>query len=187
MNAHYTNGAYVEAMWSALERAGVSGGRGLEPGCGAGTFISHAPAGMSMTGVEIDSTTAKISAALNPDDEILSEGFEKTRVQPVFDVVVGNVPFGDVRLYDPMHNPGNHSIMRLENMVASLGTRRDTQNSRREYIESEMKELQSEMDKPSPYREELADKREELTVVTREITRARKSGNAPEHQAHLSL
>ncbi|MGV9184751.1 hypothetical protein [Arcanobacterium canis] len=84
-------------------------------------------------------------------------------------------------------NADHHSIMRLENMVASLGTRRDTQNSRREYIESEMKELQSEMDKPSPYHEELADKREELTVVTREITRARKSGNAPEHQAHLSL
>ena len=27
-----------------------------------------------------------------------------------FDLVIGNVPFGDVVLYDPVHNKGNHSI-----------------------------------------------------------------------------
>ncbi len=110
LNAHYTHGAYVSAIWDALEQAGVDRGEGLEPGCGAGTFISHAPAGVRMTGVELDPSTAAVAAALNPDDVVLAEGFEKTRLPAMFDVAVGNVPFSDVRLHDRAHNQGNHSL-----------------------------------------------------------------------------
>ena len=38
-----TDPALVAVVWDVLSRAGSSGGRVLEPGCGSGTFIGHAP------------------------------------------------------------------------------------------------------------------------------------------------
>jgi len=38
-----TDPALVAVVWDMLSRAGSSGGRVLEPGCGSGTFIGHAP------------------------------------------------------------------------------------------------------------------------------------------------
>ncbi len=111
LNAHYTDPAIAAAMWNATIRAGFSGGRVLEPGCGAGTFIAHAPASAQMVGVELDATTASIAAALSPSAQIRAEGFEKTNVpQSSFTAAIGNVPFGDYRLYDPVHNQAKHSI-----------------------------------------------------------------------------
>ena len=43
LNAHYTDAAYVQALWVGLQRLGFEGGRVLEPGCGAGAFIGFAP------------------------------------------------------------------------------------------------------------------------------------------------
>ena len=37
-----TDPALVAVVWDVLSRAGSSGGRVLEPGCGSGTFIGHA-------------------------------------------------------------------------------------------------------------------------------------------------
>ncbi len=111
LNAHYTDPAVSQAIWDALERAGFSGGRVLEPGCGAGVFIGQAPASAVTVGVECDPITARAAAALYPSAQIRCEGFEDTRVEAgVFAAAVGNVPFGKVRLYDPIHNAANHSI-----------------------------------------------------------------------------
>ena len=38
----------------------------LEPGCGIGDFMSHAPAGMRFIGVELDSISGRIARALHP-------------------------------------------------------------------------------------------------------------------------
>ncbi len=51
LNAHYTDAAYVQAVWFGLQRLGFEGGRVLEPGCGAGAFMGFAPPGAEMTGV----------------------------------------------------------------------------------------------------------------------------------------
>jgi SAM-dependent methyltransferase len=111
LNAHYTDAAYVRAIWAGVERLGFDGGRVLEPGCGAGTFIGLAPAGAEMTGVELDPTTAAICQALHPGATVLAESFAETRApEGYFDAVVGNVPFGRFALDDPVHNPGHHSI-----------------------------------------------------------------------------
>ncbi|MFA3899748.1 helicase-related protein [Rhodococcus qingshengii] len=111
LNAHYTDPAIAAAMWKATMRAGFSGGRVLEPGCGSGTFIAHAPSSAQMVGVELDATTAAIAAALNPSAQIRAEGFEKTTAPASsFTAAIGNVPFGDYRLYDPVHNQAKHSI-----------------------------------------------------------------------------
>ena len=53
INAHYTDPAYVAAMWAAMQRLGFEGGRVLEPGSGAGTFMGLAPTGKSIAYDEI--------------------------------------------------------------------------------------------------------------------------------------
>ena len=111
LNAHYTDPAVVSAVWDALERAGFSGGPVLEPGCGSGTFIGHAPQGAAMVGVEADDITATIAALLYPSAQVRHEGFETTRAaEASFTAAVGNVPFGRYALTDPVHNPSRHSI-----------------------------------------------------------------------------
>lgn len=111
INAHYTDPAYAQQMWRALVELGFGGGRVLEPGSGSGTFIGLAPESAQMVGVELDPVTARIAAALYPQAEIRAESFADTRL-PVgsFDAVIGNVPFADVRLHDPVHNAGRHSM-----------------------------------------------------------------------------
>ncbi|GIF74187.1 hypothetical protein Asi02nite_37050 [Asanoa siamensis] len=111
INAHYTDLALVQAVWDGMARLGFAGGQVLEPGCGAGNFIAAAPDAAEITGVELDPTTAAIAAALHPRARVLAESFADTRVTTgSFDAVVGNVPFGDVRLHDKRDNLGNHSI-----------------------------------------------------------------------------
>lgn len=106
INAHYTDPDTVQAMWDALQELGFDGGRVLEPGSGAGTFIGFAPDGADMTGVELDPITAAISRALYPDAAIRNENFKKTRMPDgVFDAAVGNVPFSDYAPTDPRYNP----------------------------------------------------------------------------------
>lgn len=111
LNAHYTDPLIAAAMWDALRQAGMQGGRVLEPGCGAGTFIGLAPDDAVMVGVDNDPVTAGIAAALYPHAQIRSEGFETTRVPAdSFVATIGNVPFGNFTLIDPAHNQGRFSI-----------------------------------------------------------------------------
>jgi N12 class adenine-specific DNA methylase/SAM-dependent methyltransferase len=112
INAHYTHPLIADAMWRLAERLGFPGGRVLEPGCGPGVFLARAPEGLSLTAVEIDPTTAAIAQTLYPHAAICTSSFAEVRglADGTFDLVIGNVPFGDVVLYDPVHNKGKHSI-----------------------------------------------------------------------------
>ncbi|MEO3931180.1 helicase, partial [Micrococcaceae bacterium Sec7.4] len=111
INAHYTDAAYVQAMWSTVQELGFTGGTVLEPGSGVGTFMGFAPDSAEMTGVELDSTTAAISKALYPEATVRAESFADTKLPTGhFDLAIGNVPFGNVTLHDPRHNAGGHSI-----------------------------------------------------------------------------
>ncbi|MEG9250171.1 helicase-related protein [Arthrobacter sp. Soc17.1.1.1] len=111
INAHYTDPALAAELWQTLNTLGFTGGRVLEPGSGAGTFIGLAPETATMTGVELDPITAGISQALYPDADIRAESFADTRLPTgYFDAAVGNVPFAKTRLHDPRHNAGNHSM-----------------------------------------------------------------------------
>lgn len=111
LNAHYTDPAVAAQMWTALRRAGFSGGRVLEPGCGSGNFIGLAPPDAVMVGVENDALTARIATALYPQAQVRSEDFATTRVaENAFVATVGNVPFGNYPVYDPAHNAARHSI-----------------------------------------------------------------------------
>jgi SAM-dependent methyltransferase len=109
LNAHYTDAAIVAAVWSAVAAPGFTGGRVLEPGCGSGNFIGLAPTAAEVTGIELDPVTAAIAASLYPHAEIRAESFAATRDRDGwYDLVIGNVPFGQVVLHDRLHNPGGH-------------------------------------------------------------------------------
>jgi SAM-dependent methyltransferase len=111
LNAHYTDPAVVRQIWRAVTELGFAGGRVLEPGCGSGNFIGHAPASAELVGVELDATTARMAAALYPSATIRAEGFEQTRLpEASFVAAVGNVPFGGFTLFDPVYNAGGHPI-----------------------------------------------------------------------------
>src|SRR5450755_169703 len=118
INAHYTDPAIAQAMWQTLTDLGFNGGRVLEPGAGGGTFIGLAPAGTELTGVELDPTTARIAQQVHPHATIRAESFAQTPLPDgFFDAAIGNVPFADVRLHDPRHNPArltlhNHFIVK---------------------------------------------------------------------------
>ena len=111
INAHYTDVAYATVIWDAVAGLGFTGGRVLEPGCGAGVFMGLAPEGVELVGVEWDPTTAAIAQLLYPKATVLAESFADTRAaEGSFDLVVGNVPFADVVLADRRHNPSGLSI-----------------------------------------------------------------------------
>ena len=62
-------------------------------------------------GVELDPVTARIAAALHPQAQVRSESFAATRFpEGWFDLTIGNVPFGDYKLFDPIYNRAGHSI-----------------------------------------------------------------------------
>lgn len=111
INAHYTDPAIARQMWRAMRALGFANGAVLEPGSGSGTFIGLAPDSAAMTGVELDSVTASICAALYPEARIRAESFADTQLPPGhFDAAIGNVPFGNITLHDPVHNAGRHAM-----------------------------------------------------------------------------
>ncbi|MBP2371385.1 SNF2-related protein [Pseudonocardia parietis] len=111
LNAHYTDPDLAEQVWSAVTELGFHRGRVLEPGCGTGNYIGLAPDGAHVVGVEVESTTAAIAAALQPQAQIRGESFAESRFpNGSFDLVIGNVPFARTVLSDKVHNTGRHSI-----------------------------------------------------------------------------
>ncbi|NEE01189.1 helicase-related protein [Phytoactinopolyspora halotolerans] len=111
LNAHYTDPAVIRHVWRTVSELGFTGGRVLEPGCGSGNFIGHAPASADMVGVELDPITARIAERLYPSATIRTEGFEDTRLpEGSFMAAVGNVPFGGFSVFDPVYNAAGHNI-----------------------------------------------------------------------------
>lgn len=98
--AFYTAPMVIRAMHEALGRLGVpEQATVLEPGCGTGHFISHAPAAMRFIGIELDRLSGRIAWALHPGQDIRIENFRDTKLPAGrIDAVIGNVPFADVRL-----------------------------------------------------------------------------------------
>ena len=108
LTAFYTPPVVIRAMYDALDRLGFSQGNILEPSCGTGNFFGLLPDSMQnskLHGVEIDSLTGRIAKQLYQKANIAIEGFEKTNLPDGhFDVVLGNVPFGEIRVNDSRYN-----------------------------------------------------------------------------------
>jgi predicted RNA methylase len=95
-NAFYTPTSLVDLTWQVARELGPTT-RTLEFSCGGGAFLSRAPQGTLLVGVELDETTAKVAQALHPHVHVWNASFEtyhtRSEDQP-FDLVIGNPPFG---------------------------------------------------------------------------------------------
>jgi N12 class adenine-specific DNA methylase len=111
LNAHYTSPTVIQAMYDALGQMGFEKGNILEPSMGVGNFFGMLPEQMKdsrLYGVELDSITGRMAKQLYQKAAITVEGFEKTAYpNDFFDVVIGNVPFGNYSVadkkYDRLH------------------------------------------------------------------------------------
>ena len=113
-NAFYTSPEIAMCINSALVQFGFRGGNVLEPSMGIGNFFGSMPAPMQRSklyGVELDSISGRIAKQLYQNANISITGFENTTYPDnFFDVVVGNVPFGDYKVFDPKYNKYNFRI-----------------------------------------------------------------------------
>ncbi len=103
--AFYTDPYIINSIYEGLERFGFKGGYILDPAMGTGNFFGNMPREMAdnsrLFGVELDSLTSRIAKLLYPAAKIQNKGFEYTKFgNGEFDVVVGNVPFGEFKPYD---------------------------------------------------------------------------------------
>lgn len=111
LTAHYTPQVVIDAMYKAIKQMDLPrDSRILEPSCGTGNFITRMPHSIGnagIVGVELDSITAKIAKYLATGRDnvtIKNCGFENSGLEDnSFDLVIGNVPFGDYKLIDPDH------------------------------------------------------------------------------------
>ncbi len=113
-NAFYTPSIVTSAIGNALVQFGFKDGNVLEPSLGVGNFFGCLPDSMSQAklfGVEIDPVSAEIARLLYPSAKIEIKGFEETTYPDnFFDAVIGNVPFGDYKVFDPKYNKLNFKI-----------------------------------------------------------------------------
>ena len=123
----FTPTGITGAVYAILRSVGFRGGRAFEPGCGAGAFMSAAPADMDIawTGIDLDPTSARIAKLLHPGADIITGALEKSEVRDgTFDVAVGNVPFSQTRIYDQAGRSGalhNYFLQRAASAVRPGG------------------------------------------------------------------
>ena len=108
LTAFYTPPVVIKAMYEALDRLGFSQGNILEPSCGTGNFLGLLPDSMEKSklhGIEIDPISGRIAKQLYQKASIAIEGFEDTKLPDNhFDVVLGNIPFGEFKVNDSRYN-----------------------------------------------------------------------------------
>jgi N12 class adenine-specific DNA methylase/adenine-specific DNA methylase len=113
-NAHYTAPIVIQGIYHALDRFGFEQGNILEPSMGVGNFFSHLPESMNKSklfGVELDDISGRISKQLYQAADIQVKGFEETQYEDnFFDVAIGNVPFGNYKVYDRIYDKHNFMI-----------------------------------------------------------------------------
>lgn len=114
LTAFYTPPAVIQAIYTAIGNMGFKAGNILDPACGTGNFFGMLPKDMQKSklyGVEIDSLSGRIAQKLYPNAAIGVQGFEDALLpNSFFDVAVGNVPFGSMKVFDAQYNRLNFVI-----------------------------------------------------------------------------
>ena len=111
-NSHYTSLEVIDGLWTAVQRLGITGGRILEPAAGIGHFIGAMPEALlaksQVTAVEIDHLSGRMLQALYAPSGVAVHvaPFEKPSFPDGwFDLVIGNVPFGNYKVPDTSNRP----------------------------------------------------------------------------------
>ncbi|OCN04939.1 DNA helicase [Erysipelotrichaceae bacterium MTC7] len=152
LTSFYTPREVMDGIYKTLTDMGFKTGNILEPSAGVGNFIGNMPSeiqGSKVYGVEKDSLSGRIARELYPEANIQIKGFEETNFSNnFFDLVIGNVPFGDFKVNDREYNRNNFlihdyffakSIDKVRNggiiaFITSSGTMDKKDESVRKYI-----------------------------------------------------
>ena len=112
LTAFYTPAVVCKFIYKVLEKMGFEKGRILEPAIGVGNILRYAPEELyfnsKITGVEMDTISAKISKHLYQSANIIHSRFEETELKDdSFDLILSNVPFGDIKPFDTQNKDLN--------------------------------------------------------------------------------
>lgn len=114
LTAFYTPKVVIDAIYESLSNLGFEKGNILEPSAGTGRFIGNLPEEMKESnfyGVELDSISGQIAKELYPNANIQIKGFEETSFpNNLFDVAIGNIPFGEFKVADREYERNNFLI-----------------------------------------------------------------------------
>ncbi len=104
LSSFYTPNVAIDGIYKTLKQFGFEKGNILEPSCAIGNFFGRLPSEFEKSklyGVELDSISGRIAKKLYPNAKIEITGYENSKVaDELFDVAVGNVPFGSNTVYD---------------------------------------------------------------------------------------
>lgn len=101
-DAYFTPTYIIDEIYKALNYLGFEGGNILEPSMGVGNFFGRLPKSIksnsSLFGVEIDTISGRIAKYLYPSASIEIAPFQDVAYRDnSFDLIIGNVPFGEVK------------------------------------------------------------------------------------------
>lgn len=101
-DAYFTPTGVIDGIYKGLSHLGFEGGNILEPSMGVGNFFGRMPKAIkdnsSLFGVEIDSISGRIAQCLYPSANIEIAPFQEVAYKDgAFDLIIGNVPFGEVK------------------------------------------------------------------------------------------
>ena len=114
LTAFYTPKIVIDSIYKALSNMGFESGNILEPSMGTGRFLGILPESMQSSkfyGVELDSISGRIASKLYSNANIQIKGFEETTFSNnLFDIAIGNVPFGEYKISDLEYEKNNFLI-----------------------------------------------------------------------------
>ena len=114
LTAFYTPKVVIDSIYESLSNLGFEKGNILEPSAGTGRFIGNLPEEMKESnfyGVELDRISGQIAKELYPNANIQIKGFEETNLSNnLFDVAIGNIPFGEFKVADREYERNNFLI-----------------------------------------------------------------------------
>lgn len=113
-SAFYTPPEIIGEIYRGIENMGFEDGRILDPCMGTGHFFGAMPESLRhchLTGIELDKIPGRISKQLYPNADIRVKGYQDVYIpNNYFDVAVGNVPFGQVKVHDSDYDAQGLSI-----------------------------------------------------------------------------
>ena len=96
LTQHYTDKKVIDAMYKAIDDAGVQIKEALEPAVGSGNFLKGRKK-FKWTTVDIDRINHEIVKRLYQDAEHHHKGYEEFKPGKKFDLIISNVPFSEER------------------------------------------------------------------------------------------